>query len=305
VVVGAAAYDNGQSDEGRVYVFHGSPTGLATSAASTYEANQAIAGFGVSVASAGDVNSDGYSDVIVGSPYYDSGETNEGRAFVYLGSASGLAASSAWFAESNQMGARFGFSVASGGDVNGDGFADVLLGAPLYDDAQTDEGGAFVYLGNIGRGGWTLAPRQRQEDDSAPIASLGRSNDKDEFRLQLDFDRRLSGFSWASGLVVNARLEWEVNRQGVSLDGTRIASGASQAITGSPLSFDEVAESPTELALTFAAPLHTPFDRTHTYHWRARLRTTHPLFPATPWVTLAGSNVTEAKLRFGPMQRKR
>ena len=38
-----------------------------------------------------DINGDGYTDVIVGAPYYDNGESDEGRAFVYLGSASGPA----------------------------------------------------------------------------------------------------------------------------------------------------------------------------------------------------------------------
>ena len=48
--------------------------------------------FSWSVATAGDVNGDGFSDVVVGACLYDNGQTNEGRAFVYLGSASGLAA---------------------------------------------------------------------------------------------------------------------------------------------------------------------------------------------------------------------
>ena len=43
------------------------------------------------MATAGDVNGDGYADVIVGAPDYDNGQTDEGRAFVYLGSAAGLA----------------------------------------------------------------------------------------------------------------------------------------------------------------------------------------------------------------------
>lgn len=39
--------------------------------------------FGLSVGTAGDVNGDGYSDVIVGAHRYDNGQTDEGRAFVY------------------------------------------------------------------------------------------------------------------------------------------------------------------------------------------------------------------------------
>ncbi len=45
----------------------------------------------MSVAGAGDVNGDGYADVIVGAPDYDGGEPSEGAAFVFLGSASGIA----------------------------------------------------------------------------------------------------------------------------------------------------------------------------------------------------------------------
>jgi hypothetical protein len=62
------------------------------------ESNQASASLGYSVASAGDVNGDGYSDVIVSAHLYDSGESDEGRAFVYHGSASGLDLSAAWTA---------------------------------------------------------------------------------------------------------------------------------------------------------------------------------------------------------------
>jgi hypothetical protein len=44
--------------------------------------------------------------------------------------------------------ALFGERVSTAGDVNGDGFADVIVGAPLYDRGHVDEGAAFVFLGN-------------------------------------------------------------------------------------------------------------------------------------------------------------
>ena len=75
---------------------------LMTSPAWTAESNQADANFGFSVATAGDVNGDGFRDVIVGAQQYDNGETAEGRAFVYHGSASGLSLTPNWTAEANQ-----------------------------------------------------------------------------------------------------------------------------------------------------------------------------------------------------------
>ena len=148
VIVGARLYDNGQTDEGAAFVYHGSASGINTTAAATLESNQDNAGFGWSVASAGDVNGDGYSDVIVGAIYYDNGETNEGAAFVYHGSPSGISNTAAWQVESNQIGAETGRSVASAGDVNGDGYGDVIVGAHYYDNGETNEGAAFVYHGS-------------------------------------------------------------------------------------------------------------------------------------------------------------
>ena len=121
---------------------------LMTSPAWTAESDQASALYGVSVATAGDVNGDGYSDVIVGRRGYDNGQADEGRAFVYHGSPAGLSTTAAWTAEGNQANAQFGFSVATAGDVNGDGYSDVIVGARAYDNGQADEGRAFVFHGS-------------------------------------------------------------------------------------------------------------------------------------------------------------
>jgi len=137
-------------------VFLGSSSGVASgspaTAAATLQSNQVGAQLGGSVAGAGDVNGDGYADVIVGAPNYDSGEVDEGAAFVFLGSSSGVAsgspATAAATLQSNQVGAQLGGSVAGAGDVNGDGYADVIVGASGYDAGETDEGVAFVFLGS-------------------------------------------------------------------------------------------------------------------------------------------------------------
>ena len=181
MIVGAWFYDNGETDEGRAFVYHGSSTGLSTGSADwTAEGDQANAIFGRAVGTAGDVNGDGYSDVIVGARRYDNGETDEGRAFVYHGSATGLSATADWTAESDQEGARFGNSVGTAGDLNGDGYADVIVGASGYDNGQTDEGRAFVYHGSATglspTADWTAESEQAGASFGQSVGTAGDVN---------------------------------------------------------------------------------------------------------------------------------
>ncbi len=148
VIVGAPYYSNGQSMEGRALVYLGCISGsLATTPKWTAEGNLAYAWFGFSVASAGDVNKDGFGDVIVGAPTCSQVQPGKGHAFVFLGSNGGPAKTAKWSAESSQANSCFGWSVASAGDVNKDTNPDVIVGAPYYSNGQSNEGGAFVYKG--------------------------------------------------------------------------------------------------------------------------------------------------------------
>jgi hypothetical protein len=184
VLVGAPVFDEGQVDEGMVFIFHGSSSGLSLSANTLLQSNVQGAWFGHSLSSAGDVNNDGFTDIIIGAPrYFDevSGQEYEGSAFVYHGSLSGIQAVPAWRYESNQIWANFGWSVAGAGDVNNDGFDDVLIGAPLYDYDQPDEGAAFVFRGSPL--GVVLWPEWRGEGNQATtqygwsVATAGDTND--------------------------------------------------------------------------------------------------------------------------------
>jgi hypothetical protein len=64
-----------------------------------------------------------------------------------------LLTSPTWTAESNQAQALLGTMLGTAGDVNGDGFSDVLIGAYNYDNDQQDEGRAFLFLGSSSDGG--------------------------------------------------------------------------------------------------------------------------------------------------------
>lgn len=149
-LVGACGLSNGQSQEGAVYVFAGGAT-PSTTPVFTFESNNAGERIGSSVAGAGDVNKDGVADFVVGSPLYTGGQTNEGRALLFLGVKSGsISTTPAWNFEPDQAGAEFGRAIASAGDIDGDGFADVVVGSPLYDEGQIDEGRVSVFRGIAG-----------------------------------------------------------------------------------------------------------------------------------------------------------
>jgi hypothetical protein len=104
------------------------------------------------VGTAGDVNADGFDDVIVGASFNDNDQTDEGRAFEYRGSASGLRRRARRTAESDQVFALFGNSVGAAAYVNGDGFDDVIVGALYFDNGQRNEARAFAWYGGPNRG---------------------------------------------------------------------------------------------------------------------------------------------------------
>jgi hypothetical protein len=152
VLIGAHAYDYTTTitNTGKAYLYLGSPTGLASSPAWTFTGEQANQYVGYRVAGVGDLNDDGYDDIAIGSIGYDGGQVDEGRVYVFFGSSAGPSATPDWTAESDQASSNFGIAISGIGDVNGDGFADLLVGATLYDHGTTDEGAAFAWYGSAG-----------------------------------------------------------------------------------------------------------------------------------------------------------
>lgn len=180
LLIGIPFYDNGHINEGCVRVYFSSTNGLSTNAAWQFESNQANAECGTSVALCSDLNGDGFNDVLIGAPFYSNGEQSEGRAYCFYGTSNGLSTNPAWTNESNQANARYGQSVACTGDINNDGNADFIIGAPLYDNGQLDEGKAYLYFGNTvsisQNAGWTSEGNQADAQFGTSVSGLGDIN---------------------------------------------------------------------------------------------------------------------------------
>ena len=176
VLIGAYGHTNDFSGQGRAYLYLGDSTGLSTDPAWFADGPAPDAKFGYSVSSAGDVNGDGLDDALIGAYGYSGAYTNQGRASLYLGTSSGLAASPVWTAEGDKENAYFGFALSSAGDVNGDGFADVIVGAYGYGNDEPGEGRAYVYLGNatgLGTEPWLAEGNQANASFGYSVAGAG------------------------------------------------------------------------------------------------------------------------------------
>ncbi len=107
--------------------------------------------FGHAVAIAGDVNKDGFADIIVGAWGADTAGPDAGAAYIFFGGPQGIKSRSAKDADIVLKGEAaidyFGFSVGGNCDLNGDGYPDVFVGAPLNDKAAKDAGAVYIYYG--------------------------------------------------------------------------------------------------------------------------------------------------------------
>jgi len=135
---------DGRCSPGAVYIHYGSVGGISADADRTISGSDPNARFGSSVSNTGDINADGYSDIIIGA----RNDLDTGKAFVYYGSDSGPVENSVEVFQSDQINDQFGADVSSAGDVNNDGFSDVMIGAPSYSNGESGEGRVLVYYGS-------------------------------------------------------------------------------------------------------------------------------------------------------------
>ena len=143
---------------GAVRVFAGGARGLSSDPLSTVVGTQRGAFLGAEVAAAGDVNRDGFADVLVTERNWSGAHPNEGRAQLYLGSRAGLEFPPAWSHNGGRSDVRFGWGSAGVGDVDADGYDDVAVGAPLWTQGKVERGAIFIFRG--GASGLHAEPAQ-------------------------------------------------------------------------------------------------------------------------------------------------
>ena len=161
LIVGAHQADPNGTNSGSSYVVFGKAAGF--SAAMDLSSLDGNNGFrldgvtasdrlGISVSNAGDVNGDGFDDVIVGA---NGAGRDSGSSYVVFGQASGFSATMNLSSLNGSNGFRLngvagdfsGGSVRTAGDVNGDGFTDLIVGAQLADPNGVNSGSSYVVFG--------------------------------------------------------------------------------------------------------------------------------------------------------------
>lgn len=121
VAVGSFGDDGAGLDRGAVFIYSGADHAVLRTLT-----GDAYTEFGFSIANAGDIDKDGYSDLVVGQPAYLA---DDGKVFVFNGNTGALIASFVGAHSADCL----GWSVAGIGDANGDGFDDIVAGIPFYD----------------------------------------------------------------------------------------------------------------------------------------------------------------------------
>jgi hypothetical protein len=190
LAVGAPYADVGGTDRGAVWILFMNSDGRVDTQQRIADGSGGFNGtlhdddrFGSAVASIGDLNRDGVTDLAVGAPGDDDGGTDRGAVWILFLNDQGkvrqyqkISDSSGGFGGKLGDGDQFGSSVASIGDIDGDGIDDLAVGAPYANDGGTGRGAVWIlFMDNDGR------VRSQQKIADGAGGFNGNLHDNDHF----------------------------------------------------------------------------------------------------------------------------
>ena len=240
IIIGAAGADrngNSVSNRGASYVVFGKDDDAFAATMNLSELdgsdgfriNGESAGdqSGYSVSSAGDINGDGYDDIIIGAPQADPNGSSSGSVYVVFGKESGfsrviepseLDGSDGFRINGGSAGDSSGRSVSSAGDFNGDGYDDLIIGAPNADPNGNKSGSTYVVFG--------------KESGFSRVIELSELDGSDGFRINGESEEDYGGVSVSSAGDINGDGYDDIIIGAFRADPNGYASGASYIIYG-------------------------------------------------------------------------
>jgi hypothetical protein len=242
LLVGAYGSDSTGSNAGSAYLFTGPITGQVTtsSAAASFHGDRDGDSAGWAVGGAGDTNGDAISDLIVGAPSSDNTATDAGVAAIFLGTPAGSVSLSSADAVLTGVAASdaAGYAVAGAGDVNGDGYDDVVVGAYGADDAATSGGVAYIIQGPM-VGTKSLADAEIiVRGDSASgrlgiaVAAAGDINSDGMGDVLLGADRYYGGLGAAYLVLGGSFGSFDASASDAMLEGETYSDWAGASVAG-------------------------------------------------------------------------
>ncbi len=270
VIVGAPkAGRNDRQGSGSAYIVYGKVSSapvdlssLGVEAGFRIDGANTNAQTGISASGAGDVNDDGFDDVIVGAPKNRYGSGYPGSAFVVFGQADATTVDLRYLGEGEgftidgaDIGDLAGEAVAGVGDINHDGFDDVIIGAPKTDhNGRTDSGSAYVVygsdnpplsidLGELGENGFRIDGAAEKDEAGSSVAGVGDINDDDYDDVIIGASEADNNYLVASGsaYVIYGRDSSEQSEQvdlaelgdlGLRIDGAASGDRAGSSVSG-------------------------------------------------------------------------